>query len=124
MAEQHAPLTVPLIVQAADAGDAEAQAALSETGFMMGLGVANLVSILNPELVVLGGPSSVAGSYFLPAIEGAVHKTTLPEIGQQAQIVLSAFGPDASLIGAAARVVEAVLANPSGVGNAPGGNGR
>jgi len=79
------------------------------------LGVANLVNIFNPELVVLGGPATVAGKYFLPAIEQAVRKTALPEIGQQAQVVLSAFGPDTSLIGAAALVVEAILANPSSV---------
>lgn len=115
LAERGAPLSIPIIVQAADAGDAEALEALSETGYLIGLGVANLVNILNPELVVLGGPATVAGKYLLPAIEQAVRKTALPEIGQQAQIVLSAFGPDTSLIGAAALVVEAILANPSSV---------
>ncbi|MBN1139099.1 MAG: ROK family transcriptional regulator [Anaerolineae bacterium] len=121
VAERNAPLSMPIIVQAADAGDAEAREALGETGYLIGLGVANLVNIFNPELVVLGGPATVAGKYFLPAIEQAVRKTALPEIGQQAQIVLSAFGPDTSLIGAAALVVEAVLANPSSVAKQSGG---
>ncbi len=115
MAEQGVSLSLPLVVQAADAGDAEAQEALAETGSMLGLGVANLVNILNPELVVLGGPASVAGKYYLPAIEQAVRKTALPEIQQQVQVTLSTFGQDASLIGALALVAEAVLANPSGV---------
>ncbi len=115
MAEQNAPLTVPLIVQAADAGDAEAREALDETGSLLGLGVANLVSVFNPRLVVLGGPLAIAGEYLLPAIAAAVKETVLPEIHQQVRISLSAFGADASLMGAVALVVEEILSGPSSV---------
>ena len=115
MAEQRSPLTVPLIVQAADAGDAEAREALAETGSLLGLGIANLVSIFNPEMVVLGGPLSVAGEYLLPPIREAVRNTTLPEIHERVEIVLSAFGADASVVGAAALVVEDILRNPGRV---------
>ena len=115
MAEQGSPLTLPLIVQAADANDAETMEALAETGSLMGLGVSNLVSILNPEMVVIGGPLSIAGKYLLPPIEQAVADTTLPEIGQQVQILLSAFGADASVMGAVALVVESILTDPSSV---------
>jgi glucokinase-like ROK family protein len=115
MAEQNSPLTFPLIVQAADAGDGEALESLAETGSAMGLGVANLISIFNPELVVIGGPLSTAGKYLLPAIRTVVEKTVLHEVQEQAEIVISAFGPDASLVGAAALVVEAILSSPSSV---------
>lgn len=115
MAEQASPLTLPLIVQAADADDAEAREALAETGSLMGLGVANLVSIFNPEMIVVGGPLSLAGKYLLPPIEKAVADTTLPEIGQQVQILLSAFGADASVMGAVALVIESILTDPSSV---------
>lgn len=115
MVEQNSPLTVPLIVQAADAGDAEAREALNETGALLGLGVANLVSIFNPHSVVLGGPLATAGEYLMPAIAEAVEGTVLPEIHQQVEIVLSAFGADASLMGAVALVVEAILSHPSSV---------
>jgi glucokinase-like ROK family protein len=115
MAEQHSPLTVPIILQAAEANDAEAMEALTEAGSAMGLGIANLVNIFNPEMVILGGTLSAAGKYLLPAIKEAVEKTALPEIRQQVQILLSAFGPDASVMGAAALVIEAILSNPSSV---------
>jgi glucokinase-like ROK family protein len=115
MAEQGSPLTVPLIVQAADDGDGQALEALSETGSLLGLGMANLVNIFNPEMIVLGGPLSLAGPYLLPAIEEAIRNTTLPEIREQTRVVLSAFGADASLMGAVALVVEAILSNPSSV---------
>jgi glucokinase-like ROK family protein len=115
MDEQDAPLTAAIIIQAADAGDAEAIEALSETGWAMGLGVANLINIFNPEMIIVGGLLSAAGKYMLPAIEEAVQKTTLPEIREQVQILLSAFGPDASVMGAVALVVEAILSHPGSV---------
>ncbi len=115
MAEQGLPLTLSVVIQAADASDAEAIEALTETGSLLGLGVANLISIFNPEMIVIGGPLSAAGKYLLPAIKEAAGRTVLPEIYQQVQILLSAFGPDASVVGAAALVVEALLSNPTSV---------
>ena len=115
MEGQDSPLTLPIILQAADAGDAEALGALSETGSALGLGVANLVNIFNPEMVVVGGLLGAAGRHLLPAVEKAVAKTTLPELQQQARILLSAFGPDASVMGAVALVIEAILSNPGSI---------
>ena len=115
MNEHGSPLTLSIVVQAADDGDAEAIEALTETGSLLGLGVANLISILNPEMVIIGGPLSIAGEYLLPAVREAAERTVMPEIFQQVQILLSAFGPDASVVGAAALVVEALLSNPSNV---------
>jgi predicted NBD/HSP70 family sugar kinase len=58
---------------------------------------------------------SLAGDYLLPAIRDVIPSHTLPEIDQQAEVVLSAFGQDASLIGAIAIVVDDVLSHPSQV---------
>jgi glucokinase-like ROK family protein len=115
MAEQDSPLTLPIILQAADAGDAQALEALSETGSALGRGVANLVNIFNPEMVVVGGLLGAAGRHLLPAVEQAVAKTALPELQSQVQILLSAFGPDASVMGAVALVIEAILSNPASI---------
>jgi glucokinase-like ROK family protein len=115
MAEQNSPLTLSIIVQAAADGDTEAIEALTETGSLMGLGVSNLISTFNPEMVVLGGALSAAGAYLLPAIKKVVEKTAFPETFEQVQILPSAFGPDAGVVGAVALVVQAVLSNPSSV---------
>jgi len=115
MAERQVTLSLPLIVEAARAGDAECMEALAETGALLGLGVANLVSIFNPEMVVLGGPLGEAEQFLLPPIREAVGATTLPEIRQQVQILASPFGADASVVGAVALVVEAIFANPTSV---------
>jgi glucokinase-like ROK family protein len=115
MAEQRSPLTIALIKQAADAGDPEAIESFTEAGRAMGQGFAGLINIFNPEKIILGGPLSLAGDYLLPAVREVIPQHTLPEIDQQAEVVLSSFGQDASLIGAIAIVVDNVLSNPTQV---------
>ena len=112
LAEQNVPLTIPLIKHAADVGDIEAIESFNEAGHAMGQGIAGLINIFNPEKIILGGPLSVAGDYLLPGIKETVSRHALPEIGRQAEVLLSSFGPDASLIGAVAIVVDDVLSNP------------
>ncbi len=115
MAEQHAPLSLSIIKQAAEAGDRDAIESLAEAGTAMGTGFAGLVNIFNPEKIVLGGPISIAGEYLMPSILESVNKHGMDEIVSQTEINLSAFGPDSSLIGAAAVVVDDILMNPSHV---------
>ncbi len=115
MAKQNAPLSISIIKQAADDGDTDAIDSLAEAGIAMGNGFAGLVNIFNPEKIILGGPISIAGDYLLPAIRQSVNKRAMHEIVLQTEINLSAFGPDASLIGAAAVVVDDILTNPTHV---------
>lgn len=115
MMEQSAPLSFPMIKAAADGGDRFAIDSLAEAGTAMGTGLAGLVNIFNPEKIVLGGPISVAGDYLLPSIRASVQKHAMGEIIGQTEISISAFGSDASLIGAAAVVVNNILAHPTNV---------
>lgn len=117
MAEQNAPLGIPLIKQAADAGDVEAIDSFREAGRAMGQGFAGLINIFNPEKIILGGPLSIAGEYMLPAIRETVKQHAMPGIFPQAEISLSPYGPDSSLIGAAAIVVNDILTTPSQAGH-------
>ncbi len=112
MAEQNSPLSIPLIKQAADAGDIEAIESFTEAGHAMGQGFAGLINIFNPEKIILGGPLSIAGEYLLPSIKETVARHSLPEIDQQSEVLLSPFGPDASLIGAIAIVADDALTHP------------
>ena len=112
MEQQKAPLSISLIKEAADAGDKEAIDILSEAGEALGLGFASLINIFNPEKIILGGPLSDVGDYLLPAIKESVKKHSMPDIAHQAEILLSAFGTDASVIGAIALVVNDILLNP------------
>jgi glucokinase-like ROK family protein len=115
MKAQQVPLNLSIITQAAEEGDAEAREVLTEAGAAMGIGIANLINIFNPEMIVVGGPLSRAGEFMLPAAMESVNQYALPEITCDTPVVLSAAGPDASLIGAVSLVVNAILANPSHV---------
>ncbi len=113
MAEQNSPPTIPLIKQAADAGDAEAISSFAEAGTAFGQGLATIVNFLNPEKIIFGGPLSIAAQYMLPAAQEAISKHCLPEIGQKVNMELSHFGADASLIGAIAIVADNILSYPT-----------
>ena len=115
MEQQNSPLSLTIITQAAEAGDPDAIESLAEAGSAMGTGFAVLVNMFNPEKIVLGGPVSIAGEFLMPSIRESVGKHAMQEILSQTEINLSAFGPDASLVGAAAVVVDDVLTYPSHV---------
>jgi predicted NBD/HSP70 family sugar kinase len=115
MSEQKIPLSIPLIKQAAESGDQAAIDVFTEAGYAMGQGFAGLINIFNPEKIILGGPLSIAGDYLLPAIKETVANHSMPEFDQQTEVVLSTFGPDASLIGAIAIVADDVFAKPMSI---------
>jgi glucokinase-like ROK family protein len=115
MAEQNSPLSLAIVKQAADAGDPYALESLAEVGSAMGTGFAVLVNMFNPDKIVLGGPVSLAGEYLMPSIRDSLSRHAMGEILSQTEINLSAFGPDASLVGAAAVIVDDILQFPSHV---------
>ena len=65
------------------------------------------------EKIILGGPISIAGDFLLPSIKQSVNKRAMHEIVIQTEINISAFGTDASVIGAVAVVVNDILTNPT-----------
>jgi len=113
--DQNESLLLVKIKEAAEAGDEVALEALAEVGSAMGSGFAGLVNTFNPEKIVLGGPLSIAGPFLMPTILSGVKQYAMSEIAAQTEISLSAFGGDASLIGAAGVVVDDILANPTQV---------
>jgi glucokinase len=89
------------VVAAARRGGPAALAAVEETARYLALGIANLVSILNPEMIVLGGGLMQAGDLFLPAIRRIMPVWAQPVAAQQVRIELTQLGEDAGLLGAA-----------------------
>ncbi len=89
------------VVRAAQEGDVHAAAVLRETAEIIGIGVANLISILDPEIVVLGGGLMQASELLLPAIRATVPRWAQPLAAARVQIELTRLGEDAGLLGAA-----------------------
>lgn len=105
---------IELLLQRANDGDALARAALRETGQWLGVGIAGLVNLLNPELVVLGGYFAAGFSHLQPTLETELDRRALTATRSSVAVVPAALGIDAALIGAAELGFGAVLADPVG----------
>jgi glucokinase-like ROK family protein len=108
-------LTVPLVVEAAEAGDPLALEALERVGRHLGIGIASLVNALNPELVIFGGILSLAGQFLLPAVRREMNQRALRWNRSATQVVLARHGSDACVMGGIARVYQAILAEPDNI---------
>jgi predicted NBD/HSP70 family sugar kinase len=105
-------LTIPVIVRAAEEGDPIARRALYETGKYLGIGLANLVNALNPEMVVLGGIMSLAKEFLLPVIQQTINERALRWSSRTTQVVAAAYGSNACVMGAVAMVYDHMLRQP------------
>lgn len=101
----------------AAAGETVVLEALEETGFWLGLGIANLVNILNPAVIALGGLYHRFFPYLQPTVDRVVATRVLDPTADRVRIVQSALGEDVQLIGAAELAITPVLADPARSGS-------
>ncbi len=89
------------VVDAARRGERLAVTIVSEMAEMIGMAVADLANVLNPEIVVIGGGVARAGDILFRPIREAVAREALPNISKGLRIVPAKLGNDAGLLGAA-----------------------
>jgi predicted NBD/HSP70 family sugar kinase len=77
----------------------------------LGKGISSLVQILNPEMIILGGPLAKAGSYLTTSIEQALHQYTFSIIREGMEITISELGDEANLLGNTINVMETLFEN-------------
>ena len=94
------------IVSAVLEGDRFAIELFSEAGYSIGRGVAILIHVLNPEVIILSGRGSTAGKIWQPPIQQALNEHSIPRLAANTSIETSTLGHHAELIGAAALVME------------------
>lgn len=94
------------VIHAAGKGDRYAVELLSEAGYNIGRGIAILIHLLNPGLVVLSGRGAQAGKILQAPIQQALNEHCIPRLAANTEIVISDMAHDAQLIGSAALVVE------------------
>lgn len=100
------------ILRRAHAGDRKALDALREVGGWLGLGVANLVNIFNPELIVFGGFYAPIFPFLEPWILESAGRFALSAAWQDCSVRRSELGTDSRLVGAAELVFADVIADP------------
>jgi glucokinase len=100
------PLTVRRLAQRADAGEADAVNTFRETGRVLGLALASLTQLLDPDLFVIGGGISRAAAHFLPAARAALGEAAMLPLQMHPRVEPAILGPDAGWIGAARAAAE------------------
>jgi|SRR5271157_1459079 len=100
------------VLKAAKMGDQTAMDALAKVAFYLGIGIANLVNILDVEVIVLGGALNKASSFIMEDIERVVSAYTLAPEREHLRIIPSAHGTDACVMGAIALVLDDILCEP------------
>jgi len=94
-------ITTKMIYEHAVAGDVFARQMIEATGRLLGVGVANLANIFNPELVVLFGGLSGAGEMLFAPVREEVKRRALKPAADTLKVVPAQLGGEAGIIGAA-----------------------
>lgn len=102
LAKKHGgKITPEIVARAARLGDPTARRVLREVGSNLGRGVADIISLLNPHVVVFGGGLAGAGELVLGPLRRAARRWAQPLAFRQTRIVRSKIGEEAGVFGAA-----------------------
>jgi predicted NBD/HSP70 family sugar kinase len=101
------------VLDEAQRGDGHALAALDDLARWLGFGLAGLVNVFNPRLVVLGGLFGRIHPFVIDTVERELDRRALPGPRGLVSIVPATLGVDASLLGAAELALEPLLADPA-----------
>ena len=100
------PITTRRLLELNEAGDAAAKRLIGDAGQAIGLAVANVCNLLNPECVVVGGDLSAAGDTLLEPMRQTVRRIAIPSAVEKLEIVPGVLGERAELLGALALVAQ------------------
>jgi glucokinase len=90
------------VLRLAASGDLVAKNVVALAGTALGAAIANLVNILDPESVVLGGGLGLAAGLYRQSIEVALRGYVWSELHRDLKIMSAQLGNDAGIVGAAA----------------------
>ncbi len=102
----------PLVTELAYDGDVAAIDALARCGTWLGVGISNLVNMLNPDVVVVGGGVIAAGELLLGPAREEVAARALSPSKEHVRIVPARFGAESGMLGAAALALDGIGVTP------------
>jgi predicted NBD/HSP70 family sugar kinase len=88
------------IIEAANQDDVLAIELIAEIGQHLGRGIAALINVFNPELVVLGGALMATGEYIWLPVKTSINKYSLSLVNNDTQLKISTMGERAGILGA------------------------
>ncbi len=96
------------LAEASAHGDPVAREIWEETGVMLGAALADVVWLLNPDAIVLGGGVAQAGELIFAPIRRTIRERTSPVFYEKLEILPAELGSDAGIIGCGALAVNAL----------------
>jgi N-acetylglucosamine repressor len=108
-AQQIAQLAPEHVYEAAYHGDQFAINTLAEVGTNLGKGIAILIQLFNPELIILGGEMAQAKQFILPSIQQAINTYCMAQLRERTSLVVSELGNNAVILGSVATVMENIF---------------
>lgn len=100
------PITPDDIVRRAFAHDSATLRVIDDAGLAVGRALGNVANLINPEVIVVGGPLAELGDILLDPVRRGLRRHAVPLIGQTTKVAMSALGARAEVLGAAALVFQ------------------
>ncbi|RLC68062.1 MAG: ROK family protein, partial [Chloroflexi bacterium] len=95
-------ITAKLVAEAAEQGDVEAQAILNEALDYLGIGMASLVNVFDPQLIVIGGGVTNVGKRFFETVRRGITRHAFQPQARAVRVVPAELGHNVGVMGAAA----------------------
>ncbi|NQU73650.1 MAG: ROK family transcriptional regulator [Candidatus Omnitrophica bacterium] len=109
MAGKPENITLDIVFKAAKENDKLATEAIEKAGGALGVRIAFLVNLLNPDIVVIGGGIEQAGSLLLDSVRKSVKKWAFEEMAEVVKIIPARLGNNSVALGAATLVIRSVF---------------
>jgi predicted NBD/HSP70 family sugar kinase len=92
--------------------DPAAKEILARAGRILGMGIANLITLFNPKKIIISGEGTRAGDLLFAPMQASVEKNTMPGLYRPDTVQIAPWGDDAWARGAAALVLREVFESP------------
>lgn len=102
-------ITMETVIRAAQGGDQVARELIEHSALQLGIRIASLVNLLNPDVVVIGGGIEKAGSLLLDPVWRAVKRYSYEEPASLVDISPATLGENAVALGAACWVIREIF---------------
>jgi len=101
------------ILQSASVEGTYSRKLLQEVGKYVGLAIANIINLYNPEAIFIGGKLGAGLEEFIEDIKEMVNSHSFPEVARSTQIEISALGTNSGVIGSCALALRELLNSDS-----------
>src|SRR4051812_4666990 len=98
-------VTISELIELAHRGDSLAQRVIADAGRSIGLALANLCNVFNPERAIIGGDLSAAGDVLLDPIAESIGRYAIPSAASEVEVVAGQLGRRAEVMGALALIL-------------------